>query len=303
MTATIPPVSQGTAGAGGVWPLSVRSRPAPGTARRSAFPPLRGLLPLAVLLIAWELTGDDGSPYFPPPTRWATGLSDLWNNGALWPAAIQTLSTFAVALAVATVLGALLGLLVGASRTADRALGPSLEFARALPPAALVPIAALLIGYSTTMKVAVVTFAAIWSILLNTRAGVRSIDPVLIDTARCLRLNAFDRSRKCVLPALLPSIFLGVRVAAPVALVITLLVEIVTRFDGIGALIATAQRNYLAGQVYGLILVAGLFSFLVNGMVSVLQAYTFRHRRPSSAPLKGESQWQTSVGTTTSASA
>jgi ABC-type nitrate/sulfonate/bicarbonate transport system permease component len=206
------------------------------------------------------------------------GLNDLRGNGSLWPAALETLSTFAIALGVATVLGTLIGLVVGASRTADRALGPTLEFARAMPPAAVVPVATLLLGFDATMKVAVVTFAAVWSILLNTRSGVRSIDPVLLDTARCLRLKPFDRTRKCLLPALLPSIFLGVRVAAPVALVITLLVEIVTRVDGIGALIATAQRNYLAGQVYGLILVAGLFSFLINGVVSAIQAFAFRNR-------------------------
>lgn len=181
-------------------------------------------------------------------------------------------------LGVAAAMGTLLGLVVGASRQVDRALGPTLEFARAMPPAAVVPIAALLIGYTATMKIVVVTFAAIWSILLNTRAGVRSLDPVLLDTARCLHLNRFDSSRKCVLPALLPSIFLGVRVAAPVALVITLLVEILTRVNGVGALIATAQRSYLAGQVYGLILLAGLFSFLVNGLVSMVQAYALRNR-------------------------
>jgi ABC-type nitrate/sulfonate/bicarbonate transport system permease component len=183
-----------------------------------------------------------------------------------------------VAVAVATVAGALLGVVVGASAKVDRALGPTLEFARAMPPAAVVPVAALLIGYDTTMKVAVVAFAAVWSVLLNTRAGVRSIDPVLLDTARSLRLSRFDTSRKCLLPALLPSIFLGVRVAAPVALVITLLVEIVTRVDGIGALIAEAQRSYQSGPVYGLILVAALFSFVVNGVVGALQAYAFRHR-------------------------
>ena len=278
MTTVHAPVPDDTSGAGDVRPPSVRHRPAREARRRSAFPPLRGLLPLAVLLVAWELRASDSSPYFPPPSQWVDGLADLWNSGTLWRAAVQTLSTFAIALAVATVVGTLLGLVLGASRTADRALGPTFEFARAMPPAAVVPIAALLIGYDTTMKVVVVTFAAIWSVLLNTRAGVRSLDPVLLDTARCLRLNAFDTSRKCVLPALLPSIFLGVRVAAPVALVITLLVEIVTRFDGIGALIATAQRHYLAGQVYGLILVAGLFSFLVNGLVSILQTYAFRNR-------------------------
>jgi ABC-type nitrate/sulfonate/bicarbonate transport system permease component len=279
MPTTQVPVPQETAGAGDVRPASLR-RPRRGLAvrRSSAFPPLRGLLPLIVLLIAWELRASDGSPYFPPPSRWMKGLADLWRSGSLWPATVQTLLTFSIALGVATVLGTLLGLVVGASRRADRALGPTLEFARAMPPAAVVPIAALLIGYDARMKVAVVTFAAVWSILLNTRAGVRSLDPVLLDTAKCLHLNRFDSSRKCILPALLPSIFLGVRVAAPVALVITLLVEILTRVDGVGALIAVSQRNYLAGQVYGLILLAGLFSFLVNGLVSMLQAYAFRNR-------------------------
>jgi ABC-type nitrate/sulfonate/bicarbonate transport system permease component len=271
------PGAHDTAGAGDVRPPGAR-RSQPRARWASAFPPLRGLLPLGAALALWQLAGREDSPYFPPPSRWAQGLADLWERGLLWPAAVQTLSTFAVSLAAATVLGTLLGLVVGASRTVDRALSPTIEFARAMPPAAVVPIAALLIGYETTMKVAVVTFAAIWSVLLNTRTGVRSLDPVLLDTARCLRLNRFDRSRKCVLPALLPSIFLGVRVAAPVALVITLLVEIVTRIDGIGALIATAQRNYLSGQVYWLILVAGLFSFVVNGVVSVAQGYAFRNR-------------------------
>lgn len=87
------------------------------------------------------------------------------------------------------------------------------------------------------MKVAVVTFAAIWPVLLDTRAGVRSLDPVLLDTARCLHLGWFDCSRKCVVPALMPAILLGVRVAAPVARVITLLVEILTRVGGLGGLI------------------------------------------------------------------
>lgn len=273
------PVPHDTSGAGDVRPAGVRRpRRSPDARRSSAFPPLRGLLPLAVLLAVWQARASEDSPYFPPPSTWIEGLADLWSNGTLWPAAVQTLTTFALALAVATVVGAVLGLVVGASRTADRALGPTLEFARAMPPAAVVPIAALLIGYDTTMKVAVVTFAAIWSVLLNARMGVRSIDPVLLDTARSLRLSRFETARKCLVPALLPAIFLGVRVAAPVALVITLLVEIVTRFDGVGALIAVAQRNYLSGQVYGLILVAGLFSFLVNGLVSMLQAYAFRNR-------------------------
>ena len=246
--------------------------------RRASFPPLRGLLPLGALLVLWQVNGSEQSPYFPPPSTWVRGLYRLWDNGSLRPAALETLSTFAVALLVATGLGAAIGLLVGASRRADRALGPTLEFARAMPPSAMVPIAALLIGYDGKMKVAVVAFAAIWPILLNARAGVRSLDPVLTDTARSLQLSWFDRARKVIVPALMPAILLGVRVAAPVSLVITLLVEILTRVGGLGGLIALGQRNYQPAQVYGLILVAGLFSFIVNGIVTALESYLFRNR-------------------------
>ena len=246
--------------------------------RRGSFPPLRGLLPLGLLLGIWQIVGSEGSPYFPPPSSWASGLNTLLENGTLRPAAVETLVTFGLSLVIATVMGSLLGIIVGTFKRVDRALGPTLEFARAMPPAAIVPIAVLLIGYEEKMKVAVVTFAAVWSILLNTRAGVRSLDPVLLDTARSLHLGWLDTTRKLLLPALMPAILLGVRVAAPVSLVITLLVEILTRVGGLGALIALGQRNYLPAQVYGLILVAGLFSFLVNGLVAAVEAAIFRHR-------------------------
>ena len=245
---------------------------------RGSFPPSRGLLPLALLLSVWQVTGSERSPYFPPPSAWARGLARLWGRGSLWPAAHQTLLTFALALAVATLTGALLGIVVGASGNVDRALGPTLEFARAMPPAAIVPIAALLMGYEEKMQVAVVVFAAVWPILLSTRAGVLSLDPVLLDTARSLHLGWFDTARKCIVPALMPAILRGVRVAAPVALVITLLVEMLTRVGGVGALIALSQRNYLSAQVYGLILVAGVCSLFVNGLMAVLGSYLLRHR-------------------------
>ncbi len=136
--AAIAPAPQDTAGAGDVRPASLR-HPGRGRRRGSAFPPLRGFLPLALVLIIWELLPSEGSVYFPPPSEWIDGLRRLWSIGRLWPAAVETLSAFAIALAVAALLGTLLGLVVGASRNVDRALGPTLEFARAMPPAAVAP--------------------------------------------------------------------------------------------------------------------------------------------------------------------
>lgn len=175
-------------------------------------------------------------------------------------------------------LGTLLGLLAGGVRVIDRALNPTLEFARAMPPAAVIPIATLLIGYNEQMKVAIVSSAAFWPILFNSRAALRRLDPVLVETAMSLHLTTLQRVRKMMLPAVLPGIFLGVRIGGPIALVVTLLVEFLTRVDGIGGLIATAQRSYLSDQVWGLILVAGLFSLLVGGLIAALEKYTLRHR-------------------------
>lgn len=232
-----------------------------------------------VVLVGWELVGTAGSPYFPRPSSWGPALAGLGEDAVLAPAVAATLSTFVIALAVATAAGTALGFLVGFSDGADRALGPSFEFARAMPPAAIVPVATLLIGYDGNMKVAVVTLAAVWPILLNTRAGVQGLDPLLLDTAASLQLSRFDRARKVVLPALLPSVFLGVKVAAPIALVITLLVEFLTNVAGLGALIATAQRSFRSAEVYGLIVVAGLLSLAVNGVVATLESRVLRSRR------------------------
>lgn len=148
-----------------------------------------------------------------------------------------------------------------------------------MPPAAVVPIATLLLGYDETMKVAVVTLAAVWAILLNTRAGVRRVDQTLLDAARSLQLGRVDRIRKVIVPALLPSIFLGVRVAAPIAVVITLLVEILTHVEGVGALIAQSQRTFQPARVYALIVVAGALSLLVNALLGAVETYAFRYRR------------------------
>lgn len=244
----------------------------------TAIPPLRGLLPLGVLLGLWQLEGSPDSTYFPPPSAWAQALADLWGSGALLPAAGATATTFAIALGVAILAGTATGLLVGAVALADRALGPTLEFMRAMPPAALIPIATLLIGYNGQMKVAIAALAATWPILLNTRAAVRSLDPVLVEAARSLQLTPRQRLAKVTFPALVPGMFLGVRVGAPIALVVTLLVEFLTQVDGVGGLIATAQRSYLSAQVWGLILLTGVFTLLVTSLVAAAEGSVLRHR-------------------------
>lgn len=232
-----------------------------------------GLLPLVLGLTLWQLVGDPSSPYFPPPSRWWDELKPLWANGTMTDALQATIVTLVLALLAATVIGALVGGLVGASRLADRALSPLLEFLRVLPAAALVPLAALVLGYTLQMKLAVVVLPATWPILLACRSARRAVSPTLLDASRSLGLSRRERSTKILLPSLAPGILLGLRVAAPLALIITILVEIVTRVNGVGALMGSAQANYRSAQVYGLLALAGVIGFLVNWIVTRIESY------------------------------
>jgi ABC-type nitrate/sulfonate/bicarbonate transport system permease component len=178
------------------------------------------------------------------------------------------------------VVGVLIGVLIGMSQRASRALGPLLEFCRAMPPPAIVPLAILFLGYDARMKLTIVALSAMWPILLNTSSAIRHIHPILLDVSTSLRLSVFERVRLIVIPSVVPAILLGIRIALPLTIVLTLLVEILTSIEGIGALMIAAQRNFQSGQVYGLLVLVGMFGFFLNNAFSIVQAVILRRWPP-----------------------
>ncbi len=243
-------------------------------------PPMRGLLPLVLFLAAWQAFGPAQSPYFPPPSTWWTSVVELAQRGRLGPAVVATLASFAYGLVTAAVVGGLIGVAIGISRHASRALGPLLEFCRALPPPVVVPVAILLFGYGQNLKLFVIAWAAAWPILLNTASATSLINPLLLDVGRTFRLGTSTTLAKITAPAILPGFLLGVRVAVPLAIIITLLVEMLTLVPGIGSLIVRAQREYQSAQVYGLLVLVGALGFLLNNGFALLEGFLLRHRPP-----------------------
>jgi ABC-type nitrate/sulfonate/bicarbonate transport system permease component len=239
-------------------------------------PPVRGLVPLIGILAVWQMLAPEPSVYFPPPFEWWRAAVALWDSGQLWPSFAATLTTFAEGLAIAVAIGAALGIAIGVSRPVERALGPLLEFIRAIPPPVTVPVAALLLGYGPATQLTVVALSAIWPILLNTSSAAARVEPLLLDVARTLRLPAARSIGQIVVPSTLPSLLLGVRVAIPLAIVVTLLVEMLTSLPGVGALMIQAQRNFQSAQVYALLVMVGLFGFAVNDLFVVIEAIVLR---------------------------
>jgi ABC-type nitrate/sulfonate/bicarbonate transport system permease component len=206
----------------------------------------------------------------------------MFNREHLVAAFGATTLTFLEGLAIAIIIGTAFGVLVGVSNFADRALQPLLEFMRAIPPPVTVPVASLLIGYNESMKLTVIVLAALWPILLNATSAVRQINPLLIDVARSFRLTTAERIRRIILPAIVPALLLGIRIAIPLAIVVTLLVEMLTSLPGIGAVMIRSQRNFQSAEVYALLVLVGLFGFVVNDLFAVIEGAIMRRWPPRS---------------------
>lgn len=245
-----------------------------------AVPPLRGVLPLLAGLAVWQLLQQGPSPYYPAPSQWWRETWPLLAGRELTPALAATLQTFGAALTLATLTGGALGVIIGVSRSTRRAVGPLLEFLRTIPPPAMVPVAVLLLGYDESMKLLVVTLAAVWPILLNTSSTVAHIDPLLGDVGKSLRLPRAHRVWKIVVPAAVPGLLLGVRIALPLAIIVTLLVEMLIISPGVGSLVMTAQRNFQSARVFGLLVLIGLLGFALNGAFVVVEGLIMRRWPP-----------------------
>jgi len=256
-------------------------------ALRSGLPPLRGLIPLAVALAAWQAVGPQNSPYFPPPSAWWTSIVALAKSGKLLPAFTSTLLTFSLAIVLACVLGGTAGILIGRSPKARRALGPLLEFCRGLPPPVVVPVAVLVLGYVESLKLLVVVSVAIWPILLNTAAATAALSELLAEVARTLRLPRGATLRKIVVPAVVPAFLVGVRGAVPLAIIITLLVEMITSLPGVGSLIVISQRQFRSADVYGLLVLVGLMGFVLNNLFTAIEGLVLSRWPPRAAFAQG----------------
>lgn len=241
------------------------------SAARSAFPSIKGFLPLVALLVVWQFVQPGPSPYFPPPSLWFKAIVAM-PRAQLWEAISATLVSFCNGIAIATIIGGVFGVFIGYSNPVRRALNPLLEFMRSLPPPTIVPIAVLLIGYDESMKLFVIALSALWPILLNTAVSVQSLNPLLLDVGKTFRLSYRETIAKIIVPSAVPGLLIGVRVAIPLALVIALLVEMLTSIPGLGAMIIMAQRNFNAAQVYGLLTLIGILGFLFNLLFQVIEA-------------------------------
>ena len=125
------------------------------------------------------------------------------------------------------------------------------------------------------LTIAIVAFACVWPVLILSRAAVGGIEPRLIEVSRALRLSPIDRVRKIIIPAALPLIFLAFRLAAGIALIVAVTVEIAINPIGLGAAIMTAQQALRPDLMLGYLVWIGLIGFLLNAGLIAAQCQLF----------------------------
>lgn len=196
-------------------------------------------------------------------------------DGTVRDATFATLATALGGLAIGTVLGLLLGVLLGLMRTADRLMEFSIEAARPIPSVALIPLALLIFGFGFRMEVAIVAFATFWPILILTRAAVAGVEPRLMQVAHALGFGVAARVVKIVLPASLPRIFIAFRLAAGIALIVAVTVEIAANPLGIGFTMMLAQQTLRPELMLALLAWLGVVGWGLNRLFLWLQARLF----------------------------
>lgn len=235
------------------------------------------VLPVAVI-VATELAGRwrlFDSDTLASPSAIAVAAGQALLDGTLLHWTAQTLGSAAAGFFIGASVGLVLGIVLGAVPALNHLLNVSIEAVRPVPAVALIPVSMLIFGLGYRMEFGLVAFTCVWPVLILTRAAVDGVEPRLIEVSRALGMSFVERAYKIIVPASLPRIFVSLRLAAAVAMVVSVTVEVAANPQGLGHGIMMAQESLHADLMFALLIWIGLVGWLVNWSLLVLQARLF----------------------------
>jgi ABC-type nitrate/sulfonate/bicarbonate transport system permease component len=222
-------------------------------------------VPLAILG-AWQLwTATANDPKFPRLSTILVEFRELWLFSEFGTHVVPSLERIGLGYAIAVLAGIALGIPLGLSRWGRKAAMPHIEYWRAIPPPALLPISIVLLhSIGNVQKVGFIAFFCLFPVLLNTIDGVRGIDPTLLDTARSYGIPRRDRVRRIVLPAALPQIVTGMRTSLSLAVITMVLAEYFSSTSGVGYVLLISKNTFQFTPMWSAILLIGVLGYLLN---------------------------------------
>ncbi len=262
--------------------LGAGSRAAPGTpravtswrpGRRAASLSAKVLVVLAALGL-WQLltaTGALNRASF--PTMWSTlrALGDQLTTSGFWTTIGQTVEGRALGPALGGTAAVLVGSAIGLSRLASRSTAPVIEFLKAVPSIAILPLAIVVLGTHLQMKLTLVGYAVFFPLVIQVVYGVRALDPTVADTATTLQVRGLRRFLVVVLPSAAPFIATGLRISAATALILEIVAELIGGAPGLGQRILLAENAgpTMFPLMYAFVLVTGILGIVLTGMFTL----------------------------------
>jgi sulfonate transport system permease protein len=239
--------------------------------RPFAFPLL-----LLALLEAWARGAGRGSDAVAAPTQALRAFWAMVADGSLFGPTAFTLGTAAFGLALGAVMAVPLGAWLGLSRRAAAAAFLTVEALRPVPSVALIPLAMLIFGFGLRMEAGVVAFATFWPMLVLSQAAARQVEPQLLEVSAALQLTPRARYTQVVLPAMLPRLFVALRLCVAIAMVVAVTVEIAANPQGMGYAMMIAQQSLDPATMLAWLAWIGVVGWLVNGAALRLQQLVAR---------------------------
>lgn len=236
-------------------------------------PIVRGAIGVVLFLAAGEVIGRLGlvnREDVPPPSDVLRTLWQMLTEEDFASDVLITTSNWLLGLAAAIMIGVPAGLLLGSVPMLNAASRLVIDFLRPIPSVALIPLAILVFGTGTDMRVFVMVFAAIWPILFNTIYGLKEVDPLAKETARSYGAGPLRVALTVSLPSAAPFVLTGIRLGATIALILEITAELLGGGGpgGIGKVINVATSGFgRMDVVLAAALVAGVIGVVANTLL------------------------------------
>jgi len=230
------------------------------------------LASLVIALGLWQLGGGLIDPIlFTTPAKVFAAAVAMLGSGELWTYLWPSLLVLGAGFAIAAVAGIATGLLLARFWVLDVALDMYVTFLYSTPAVALVPLIVLAVGYDFTAKVVILFLFAFFPLVINTYQGVKNVDPKLLEVGRAFRCSERQLWVNIVLPAALPFIITGLRLAVGRALIGMVLADLYTAISGIGYLIVRTASQYRVDRMFVPIVTLGLLGVTLTMLVRLLE--------------------------------
>jgi NitT/TauT family transport system permease protein len=232
------------------------------------------LVSLAIALGAWQFVGMNTDPVlFTTPYKVFWAAIDMIWTGELWQALWPSLIVLCVGLSLAIVFGIAAGLLLARFHLLDVAMTVYITFLYSIPSVALVPLIVLWAGFDTTAKIIILFLFAFFPMVINTYQGVKSVDPKLLEVGRAFRCSEAQLWANIVLPAALPFIVTGIRLAVGRGMIGMVLADLYTAISGIGYLIVRTAGVLEVDRMFVPIVTLGLLGVTLTALLRYVEKH------------------------------